>query len=251
MENTIIKAASCGKSPFDSIRRTDSQGREYWLARELQKILGYTKWDKFKQVIELASENVETVGLEPSVEIFPVEVKSTTKPLLDYRLSRLACYHVALCCDSRANEQVKLAKHYFAVKARQAEVSQQLSPAELLIAQGQAMLAIEKEQSRLQAKQAELEAKLALEAQRTAELEQLVHQHNGEIDRIFNPNGHYFSVMGYARNKGLKMPKELAQAIGKKCAKYCRDNDILVSKLTDPRWGTVGSYPEDVIANFV
>lgn len=248
--NTIIKTVQSGGSPFDSIRRVDENGQEYWLARELMPMLGYRSWQKFKQVIELASENVETVGLEPSIEILPVELKSTTKPLLDYRLSRLACYHVALCCDSRANEQVKLAKHYFATKARQAEVLQQLSPAEFLFAQAQQMVAVEREQKRLAAKQAELEARFALEAQRTTELEQLLHQHEGEIDRIFNPNGHYFSVMGYARNRGLRMPKELAQAIGKKCAKYCRDNSIPIEKLNDPRWGAVGSYPEDIIAMF-
>jgi hypothetical protein len=60
----------------------------------------------------------------------PVELKnidSTGKRLkgrtgIDYNLSRLACYHVALCCDSRGNDSVKAAKHYFAVKTREAEV---------------------------------------------------------------------------------------------------------------------------------
>jgi len=118
-------------SPFDSIRRLDSQGRESWSARELMPLLGYTKWDKFKQVIEVASENLETVTADTFKEIFPVEVKSTTKPLLDYNLSRLACYHIALSCDSRGNEQVKLAKHYFVVKAREAELTPAPLPRQL------------------------------------------------------------------------------------------------------------------------
>jgi DNA-damage-inducible protein D len=109
-------------SPFDSIRYFDDKGNEWWSARDLQKMLGYIKWDKFKQVIETASENLETVVADVFREILPVEVKSTTKPLLDYKLSRLACYHIALACDSRGNERVKLAKHYFVVKAREAEI---------------------------------------------------------------------------------------------------------------------------------
>lgn len=90
-----------------------------------------------------------------------------------------------------------------------------------------------------------------LEAARIDELAQLTHQHDGEIDRIFNPNGHYFSVMGYARNRGLEMGIESAKAIGSKCSAHCRRNGISVEKLTDPRFGTVGSYPESVIEQYI
>ncbi len=34
-------------SPFDAIRRFDESGKEYWIARELMKLLGYTKWERF------------------------------------------------------------------------------------------------------------------------------------------------------------------------------------------------------------
>jgi KilA-N domain len=96
-----------------------------------------------------------------------------------------------------------------------------------------------------------IERQLALEASRTDELTQLARQHDGEIDRIFNPNGHYFSVMGYARNRGLEVGIESAKAIGSKCAAFCRRNGISIEKLTDPRFGTVGSYPESVIAQYI
>jgi hypothetical protein len=90
-----------------------------------------------------------------------------------------------------------------------------------------------------------------LEAARIDELAQLTHQHDGEIDRIFNPNGHYFSVLGYAKNRGLTIGVEAAKAIGSKCAAHCRQNGIAIEKLTDPRFGAVGSYPESVIAQYI
>ncbi|MBT9159504.1 MAG: hypothetical protein DDT26_00763 [Dehalococcoidia bacterium] len=48
-------------SPFDAIRRFDDNGNEFWSARELMPLLGYTKWQKFNSVIEIAKENLEIV----------------------------------------------------------------------------------------------------------------------------------------------------------------------------------------------
>jgi hypothetical protein len=110
------------ESPFDSIRRYDEHGKEYWLARELMPLLNYAKWERFNGVIEVAIENLETVVENTTWHFFPDEGKTKGRPRLDYKLSRLACYHVALSCDSRGNNAVKMAKHYFAVKTREAEV---------------------------------------------------------------------------------------------------------------------------------
>ena len=108
-------------SPFDSIRHLDENANEFWYARELMNLMKYIKWQKFKGVIEVATENLETITGSTIGHFLPVEVKSNGRPKLDYKLSRLACYHVALCCDSRGNESVKSAKHYFAIKTREAE----------------------------------------------------------------------------------------------------------------------------------
>jgi len=116
-----ILALNQSDSPFDTIRRVDGQGNEFWSARELMPILNYKMWQKFKFVIENAKENIETVTQSSFEHFLPVEVKSHGRNGLDYKLSRLACYHVALCCDSRGNDSVKMAKHYFAIKTREAE----------------------------------------------------------------------------------------------------------------------------------
>jgi len=109
--------------------------------------------------------------------------------------------------------------------------------AQALVAQEEAMLKMQLEQQ--------------LQAQKLSEIESLTHQHDGEIDRIFNPNGHYFSVTGYF-SKFLKQPISIqkASAIGKRCSRYCREHAISIEPLTDPRFGEVNSYPEDVIKMF-
>jgi DNA-damage-inducible protein D len=45
-----------GISPFESIRKVNEEGFEYWSARDLAKILGYVKWEKFKNAIQRAEE---------------------------------------------------------------------------------------------------------------------------------------------------------------------------------------------------
>jgi DNA-damage-inducible protein D len=258
MANSIVPASpeSNQSSPFDAIRRFDDKGHEYWKARELQKVLGYIQWRRFEDAIDRAKCSLENQGLDVTNHIATVGKLDSLATLAapktpeDYKLSRHACYTIAMNGDPRKPE-IAQAQSYFVAKTRQAETIQPLSPAELLIAQGQAMLAIEKEQARLEAKQLELESKLALEAQRTAELEKFVHQHDAEIDRLFSPNGHYFSVVGYARNRGLRMPIDMAKSIGGKCSQYCKSHDIPIEKLNDSRWGSVGSYPEDVIEMFL
>lgn len=126
MANLILNNSG---SPFDGIRRIDENGNEFWCARELMPLLGYQQWRRFKDVIDNAIENIETLTSSTVEHFLPVETKninSEGKRLqgrtgIDYKLSRLACYHVALSCDSRGNDSVKAAKHYFAVKTREAE----------------------------------------------------------------------------------------------------------------------------------
>jgi hypothetical protein len=114
-----------GKSPFDSIRRFDEKGIEFWSARELMRLMGYQKWQQFENPIKQAIENLELNDDNVSDHITAAGnvVKRSQgggSIQLDYRLTRYACYMVALCCDGRKAE-VASAKKYFAVKTRQAE----------------------------------------------------------------------------------------------------------------------------------
>lgn len=47
---------------FESIKHENEYGQEYWLARELQTVLGYSKWENFANIIEKAKEACEGSG---------------------------------------------------------------------------------------------------------------------------------------------------------------------------------------------
>jgi DNA-damage-inducible protein D len=105
------------------------EGIECWSARELQKLLGYSKWENFSKVVEKAKESCQNAGQEIS-DHFPdvrkmVEIGSgAEKGIDDILLTRYACYLIAQNGDSR-KEQIAFAQNYFAVQTRRAEIIEQ------------------------------------------------------------------------------------------------------------------------------
>lgn len=115
-------------SPFDHLKQTDDQGREFWSARDLQKPMGYDRWERFEAAIERAIAACENSGSNPRDHFRgstkKVSLGSTaSRALLDWHLTRYASYLVAMNGDPRKAE-VAAAQTYFAVKAREAEVAQ-------------------------------------------------------------------------------------------------------------------------------
>lgn len=109
-----------------------------------------------------------------------------------------------------------------------------MSPAEILIHQGQLMLALEREQAR------------QAEAQRR--LEQKQEQTERRLDQIETAQDH-FTVIGwwrYAKQSG-SLPLAAAARMGKQAMSFCRENEIAVGEVPDPRFGTVKTYPKWVL----
>jgi DNA-damage-inducible protein D len=108
---------------------SEIEGVECWSARELQLLLGYSKWENFEKVIQKAKDSCTNAG-EDIVNHFPDVGKmviigsGAEKQLDDIALTRYACYLVAQNGDSRKLE-IAFAQNYFAVQTRRAEVIEQ------------------------------------------------------------------------------------------------------------------------------
>lgn len=118
--------AERGEHTFDSIKRYTEDGLEFWLARDLYPILGYTEWRNFLNVIEkakVACENSKNDVDEHFVDInksSPMP-KGGEREIGDIALSRYACYLIVQNGDPE-KEVIALGQTYFAVKTRQQEL---------------------------------------------------------------------------------------------------------------------------------
>ena len=105
----------------------DYEGVECWSARELQKILGYTQWRNFKNVIEKAEKSCDQAGEDTKNHFAEfskmVEIGSgAQKPVEDIALTRYACYLIAQNGDATTKSEIAFAQTYFAVQTRKQEI---------------------------------------------------------------------------------------------------------------------------------
>ena len=122
MEKQIIAKL---KISFDEIVYRTDEGVEYWLARELQTILGYTKWQNFESVIDKAkiackSSSFNVLDHFTGVSKI-VRAGVAPKDIGDLALTRYACYLIAQNGDPR-KEEIAFAQSYFAVQTRKQEI---------------------------------------------------------------------------------------------------------------------------------
>lgn len=113
---------------FEDIKYIDENNNEYWLARDLQRVLEYKEWRKFNRVIQKAMEACD--GSNYSVfDHFVLKDKmvgigsNTTRKLKDYKLSRYACYLIVQNCNPRI-KIIALVQTYFAIQTRKQELSE-------------------------------------------------------------------------------------------------------------------------------
>lgn len=112
---------------FEGIARTwPETGTEFWLARDLQEVLGYSQWRNFLAVIEKAVTACETAGYDPGDHFANVSKKvelgsGAVREIEDIALTRYACYLIAQNGDP-AKDPIAFAQTYFAVQTRKQEI---------------------------------------------------------------------------------------------------------------------------------
>ena len=117
------------KTIFDSIKHIDENGKEYWEARELMKILKYTNWRNFEILINRSMKTVKNNNLNVNYHfdavIKMIEIaKGAKRKVKDYKLSRYACYLIAMNGDPR-KKVIADAQNYFAVQTRKQEITEE------------------------------------------------------------------------------------------------------------------------------
>lgn len=118
---------------FESIKKLDENGVEYWEARELMPLLGYENWQKAEEVIARAARACINSGQDVdnhfNQTVKMVEIGSNTmREIRNYKLDRYACYLIAQNGDPSKTE-ISLAQTYFAIQTRRQEVFEKLPDA--------------------------------------------------------------------------------------------------------------------------
>ena len=121
-------------------------------------------------------------------------------------------------------------RHVVAWLERFEEANKPMTAGEILMAQAQGMIALEKAQQ-LQAQQ------IALQNERLIKIEA----------KITTKNEDYFTISGYSNIIGKKVPLQTAIALGRKAAKICVQRDIPMGNEYDAKYGFVKSYPTEVL----
>ena len=117
------------KTIFDGIAHITDDGTEFWYARELQPIWGYTRWEYFDVAVKKAVTSAETSGCTVTDHFRDVPKMVTigsgaTRTVTDYMLTRYACYLIAQNGDPRKPE-IAFAQAYFALQTRKQELLEQ------------------------------------------------------------------------------------------------------------------------------
>lgn len=112
-------------------KRLTPNGAEYWMARDLQSMLGYASWENFESAIGRARMACESAGGSTTHHFHATTNmitagKGAQRERADLALSRYACYMIAMNADS-GKQEVGYAQTYFAIQARRQEVQDQLA----------------------------------------------------------------------------------------------------------------------------
>lgn len=140
-----------GANPFDAIRRVRPDSSEYWLARDLCKLVEYETWRNFAAAIDRAKLACKNSGAAAQDHFVGVGNmidlgKGGRREVEDFELSRFGAYLTVMNGDPR-KLQIAAAQAYFAIRTREAEVAPQ-ARAEVLTRSDLARMVLESEEEK-------------------------------------------------------------------------------------------------------
>ena len=114
------------KEQFDVVLQTTEEKIEFWYARDLMYLLGYSRWENFEKAIKRSIESCESSQINPldhfrEVTKLIIAGKGAKRNVKDYMLTRYACYLIAMNGDT-SKEEIAFAQSYFAVQTRKQEL---------------------------------------------------------------------------------------------------------------------------------
>ena len=126
--NKLEKNENYNNKTFEDIKHIDQNGIEFWYARELMPILQYSNWQNFEKIIhkaKISCQNSDISVFEHFIDINKTikMPKGAQKTIIDYELTRYACYLIAQNGDAR-KKVIAIAQTYFAVQTRKQEISE-------------------------------------------------------------------------------------------------------------------------------
>ncbi|MEJ8597305.1 antA/AntB antirepressor family protein [Riemerella anatipestifer] len=200
------------------IKITEQNGKQVVSARELYEFLGYNKavWSRWyaKNIEnnEFAIENID-------YQTFNIMLNGNETK--DFALTIDFAKRLAMMARTEKGEQ---ARQYFIecekrLKKPLSQVEIVAQSAQLLLQQSQQLETLQKEVNHIKAK-------------------------------ITTSEESFITIAGYATLEKKRIDNKRASIIGRKVAKYCRDNDIIIGQIFDPRFGYVNTYPRDIIQIF-
>lgn len=135
----------------------------------------------------------------------------------------------------------EIRQHFLECERRAKVVTQSMSTADMLLMYAQAYKEHEERLAAIERENQELKHQLeAVDMETSA--------NTAELERFRNGHGFWMSIAGWCSNHGIKKPIQWMNVQGRKASALCKAKGLQPVKVNDPRFGSVNTYPDSVLA---
>ena len=204
---------------MELIKITEQNGKKVVSARELHQFLGNT--DNVNTWFKRQAERAMLVENEDFISV--AFLQPSGQNAIDYAISINSAKEIAMLNGGDKGKQARL---YFIECEKQ--LTKPMSQIDILV---QSVQLLQEQSNRIDNVEAQL-----LEIKNKPQI-------NAPIE--------HFSIMGYCRNMHKQISIEEAKTYGAKCRKMCNELGMVIGKVPDPRFGSVNTYPLDVLSQII